>query len=151
MQRALAKAAIPCPTEVHSAPTAAPPSPSLPTLVFPPGFMSPTVIAVHTEHCHMSALACDKLLAEARKFASQFPGGIVVFGFDCEWAASLTSRRKVAVLQFSCVNGFTVIFHIKSRASRASEAGIMPSALKEPIENEEVQLVSAICGGPGGL
>ena len=49
-------------------------------------------------------------------------------------------RRKVAVIQLSSVTGYTVIFQMKTR--RGNEAGIMPSALIELMEDPEIQLVS---------
>lgn len=60
----------------------------------------------------------SQLEIETRKCASDFPDNEVVLGFDCEWSASLTSRRKVAVVQVSCVDGYTAIFRLKSRAGR---------------------------------
>ena len=52
-------------------------------------------------------------------------------------------RRKVAVIQLSSVTGYTVIFQMKTR--RGNEAGIMPSALIELMEDPEIQLVSLAC------
>ena len=52
-------------------------------------------------------------------------------------------RRKVAVIQLSSVSAYTVIFQVKTR--RGTEAGIMPSALKELMEDPEIQLVSLAC------
>lgn len=139
LQEVLGPASVACPT-VSAAPAV---SPSLPALDFPADVVVPEAIVVRSEHCSLSALACAQLVQQARDSASQFHGdNNVVLGFDCEWAVSLRSRRKVSVIQLSCVNGFTVIFHIMSRACRATQAGIMPKAVKELIEDEEIQLVS---------
>ncbi|CAN0458195.1 unnamed protein product, partial [Scytosiphon promiscuus] len=65
----------------------------------------------------------------------------VLLGFDCEWTPSLRGRGKVAVVQLSSLCGYTVLFHVKTH--RGSEAGVMPTALKELMENDRVQLVRA--------
>ncbi|CAN0254930.1 unnamed protein product, partial [Scytosiphon promiscuus] len=71
-----------------------------------------------------------------------------VLGFDCEWAASLTSRRKVAVIQLSSLSGYTVIFQVKTRRGR--EGGVMPNALKELMEDPEIQLAGVGVAGDLG-
>lgn len=141
VQEELGPASVACPIEAHSASAL---SPSLPALDFPADVVVPEPIVVRSEHCSLSAHACAQLVDQARSLASQFPDDAVVLGFDCEWVASWRSRQdgKVAVIQLSCVDGTTMIFHVKSRACRSCEAGIMPKALKELIEDEEIQLVS---------
>ena len=46
----------------------------------------------------------------------------------------------MALAQLSCLDGYTVIFRLKVRGGR--EAGVFPKALKELMENEEIDLVS---------
>ncbi|CAN0207043.1 unnamed protein product, partial [Ectocarpus sp. 4 AP-2014] len=81
-----------------------------------------------------------QLAKRARESAHLIPGGVVVLRFDCEWAAALTGRRKVAVIQMSSLDGFTSIFQVKSRGGRGREDGIMPNALKELLESEDICL-----------
>lgn len=142
MQEILGPASVACPSGAHSASVAAALSPSIPAPNLPAGVVVPDPIVVRSEYCSLSSLACVQLVEQARSSASQLFGDDVVLGFDCEWTASLPSQRKYAVTQLSCVNGYTVIFHVKSRACRASEAGIMPKALKGLMEDDEIQLVS---------
>ena len=140
LQRALAAASAARLVRVPAA--AAESTPSLPALDYPPG-MAPNTIIVRSANCAPSALACSELMEQAHASASSLPGNVTVLGFDCEWAASLTLRRQVAVIQLSSVSGYTVIFQVKTR--RGSEAGIRPSALKELMEDPEIQLVSLAC------
>ena len=140
LQRALAAASAARLDRVPAA--AAESTPSLPALDYPPG-MAPNTIIVRSANCAPSALACSELMEQAHASASSLPGNVTVLGFDCEWAASLTLRRKVAVIQLSSVSAYKVIFQVKTR--RGTEAGIMPSALKELMEDPEIQLVSLAC------
>ena len=143
LQETLGPASVARPDRVPSSPSAAEQLPVLPLLDFLPD-MVPKPIIVTSVHCPNSTLACSQLAYFARDSVSRIPGDVVVLGFDCEWAASLTGRRKVAGIQMSSLDGYTAIFHVKSRGSRGSEAGIMPNALKELLENEEIQLVRVV-------
>lgn len=80
-------------------------------------------------------------MEQAKSDALQFPGNVVVLGFDCEWAASLTSRRQVAEIQLAFVNGDTSVFQVKTQTGSNGGAGVMPNALKELMEDEDIQLV----------
>ena len=73
-------------------------------------------------------MVCTELLASARREASNVPGGVVVFGIDAEWSVWATGVRPVAVVQLSTIEGYTVVFHIKSNERGA---GVFPKALKE--------------------
>lgn len=139
LQATMAPASIACPdiTATGSAASA----PPLPALDFSADFTAPIPIVVRSVNCSLSALACQQLVEQAQSDALHFPGSEVVLGFDCEWAASLTSRRQVAVIQLSCVNGYTSIFQLKTQASR-NGVGVMPNALKELMEDVDIQLVS---------
>lgn len=137
MQEVFQSAAVADPGEVTSAPAVVDASPIL-HLAFP-GDTRPIVIVVKNENCPHSSLACTQLLELARRSARSLPGQQVLLGFDCEWTPSLRGRGKVAVVQLSSLCGYTVLFHVKTRPG--SEAGVMPKALKELMENDRVQLV----------
>lgn len=136
----VARAAIACPRS--SASVASTPDPPLPALEFPTGMVLPKPIVVRSPNCSFASHACSQLLEQARNFAHQFPGDAIILGFDCEWAPSLSGRRLVAVIQISCVNGYTVIFHVNFRSAGRSAAAVMPNALRDLMENDEIQLVS---------
>lgn len=138
LQETLGPASVTDPDKSSVAPASVQQAPSLPILKFPDS-MKPYVIVVSSEGCQTSALACDQLLRYATESARHIPGNRPVLGFDCEWVPSLHGRGKVALIQMSCLDGFTVIFRLKVRGG--SDEGIFPKALKELMENEEVDLV----------
>lgn len=99
----------------------------------------PIKVVVGGKNCDHTALACKELLASARQSARNVPGGVVVFGFDAEWAVWASGVRPVAVIQLSTMEGYTVVFHIKPNENRV---GIIPKPLQELLENDDVLLVS---------
>lgn len=143
LQEVFQAAAVADPGEVTSAPAVVDASPLL-HLAFP-GDTRPIVIVVKKESCPHSSFACTHLLDLARISARSLPGQQVLLGFDCEWTPSLRGRGKVAVVQLSSLCGYTVLFHVKTH--RGSEAGVMPTALKELMENDRVQLVRTAMNG----
>lgn len=80
-----------------------------------------------------------QLLERARECARTVPGGAVVLGADAEWGIRPTGVRTVAVIQLATTDGFTVVFHIKPDERKD---GIVPTALRELLEKEDVLLVS---------
>ncbi|CAM9783090.1 unnamed protein product, partial [Laminaria digitata] len=137
LQETLGPASVADPDKSSSPPASVEQASSLPRLTFPAD-MTPNVIVVRSEACRNSALACDQLVDFAIESARHIPGNRPVLGFDCEWVPSLRGRGKVALVQLSCLDGYTVIFRLKIRGG--SEAGVFPKALKELMENEEVEL-----------
>lgn len=140
LQETLGPVSVADPAKVPSSPAPVEQDSSLPRLIFPAN-MTPNVIVVRSEGCRNSAFACIQLLDFATEAARHIPGNRPVLGFDCEWVPSLRGRGKVALVQMSCLDGYTVIFRLKVRGGR--EAGVFPTALKELMENEEVDLVRA--------
>ncbi|CAM9672667.1 unnamed protein product, partial [Ectocarpus sp. 6 AP-2014] len=110
----------------------------LPNLEFPAG-ASPILVRVASENCELSSRICLQLLRRARASAP------AVLGFDIEWSVRPSGpRRQVALVQLSARDGYTVLFHLKYEERRR---GILPTALKELLVNDTVQLAGVSVRG----
>lgn len=131
LQRTLAQASVAIEDDAHSR-GFADETDALPLLEFPAGFKV-ILLTVTRENCDDSARLCMSLLQRARGTEP------AVLGFDIEYSVRPSGPRPVATLQLSALDGFTVLFHLKPNDRKD---GIMPTALKELLVNDTVQLVS---------
>ena len=92
-----------------------------------PSQTPPVVVPVSSENF-------EGLLKRARESTP------AVLGFDIEWSSRPSGpRRQVALVQLSALDGYTALFDLKSDERRP---GIKPTALKELLICESLQLVS---------
>ncbi|CAN0391158.1 unnamed protein product, partial [Hapterophycus canaliculatus] len=100
-------------------------------------------IVVRGLECDHTSLACKQLLKSAREAVGMVPGRVVVLGIDAEWSVRPTGVRPVAVIQLATIEGYTVVFHVKPTERRD---GVVPRALQELLENDNVLLAGVTVG-----